>query len=123
MRLVEKGKAILEANKKRERPADSNKCVICGRHKSIDGLYCRQHKIAVDKAMPREKSKAFRYACYRGHVVGFYKTPNGNYKPSYVGMSLRSIPKSILINLDNYCPGFNRQQVKRLKAVVLRLSS
>jgi len=70
----------------------------------------------------RRQLKAFRYVSYHGHVVGFYHNGNGTFVPSYYGMSTAKIPKGKLLDLDNYCPGFTREQVKKLKATVLSLS-
>lgn len=102
------------------------KCVICGRKIKGDAAYCQQHQRQLDKAREeerrRKRPKAVKYVCYRGHVVGFFKNGHDKLKPSYVGMSINGIPKGKLINLDEYCEGYTRQQIKNLKATVLTLS-
>lgn len=103
------------------------KCSICGRKHKNNDTYCRGCQIALDKdkAERRQRQnpngKAVEFIHYQGHVVGFFRK-NGGLVPRYIGMSLSHIPKTKLINLDEYCPGFDRAQIKKLKATVLRLS-
>lgn len=102
------------------------KCVICGRKTKSDAAYCQQHQRQLDKARQEERRrkqpKAVKYACYRGHIIGFFKNGGGKLIASYVGMSTSGIPKGKLINLDEYCEGYTREQIKKLKATVLALS-
>ena len=110
----------------------TRECLICQKRfkkRDDDSPYCREHRKAValaDRdAKDRRKANynAFRFAHYKGHVVGFY--PNGEegtYKPQYVGMSLSGIPKYKLIDLDRYAPGFDRRQIRKLKACVMSLA-
>lgn len=101
------------------------RCLICNR-KTKGDPYCQQHQRQLNKAKEQEgrrnQLKAVKYACYRGHVIGFFKNGNNTLKPSYVGMSINRIPKAKLINLDEYCEGYTRDQIKKLKAAVLTLS-
>jgi len=39
--------------------------------------------------------------------------------PQYCGRDPDKLPKSRLINLDGYCRGYTRQQVKKLKRLCL----
>jgi hypothetical protein len=100
------------------------KCVLCGRKHSLDGPYCRGCKLELDKEKKKKrqadpKRRAVKCLAYRGHVVGLFRK-NGSLIPSYLGMSTAGIPKSKLINLDEYCQGYTRDQVKQFKRVVLR---
>lgn len=103
------------------------KCPICGRKHKNGGDYCRGCQIALDKDKAEERKnknpngRAVKFLHYQGHVVGFFRK-NGHLAARYIGMSLSGIPKTKLINLDGYCPGFDRKQIRRFKAVVLRLS-
>jgi hypothetical protein len=103
------------------------KCPLCDRKHKNDGTYCRGCQIAIDRDKAEEhqrqnpNGKAVKFVHYQGHVVGFFGK-NGKLAARYIGMSLSNIPKRKLINLDEYCPGFDRQQIKHLKATVLRLS-
>lgn len=100
------------------------KCLICSR-KTKGDPYCQQHQRQLDKVREEERRrkqpKAVKYVCYRGHVIGFFKDGGNQLKPSYVGMSTSGIPKGKLINLNEYCEGYTRQQIKKLKATVLAL--
>ena len=102
-------------------------CPICGRKHKNDGAYCRGCQIALDRDNAEERKRqnpdgnAVKFIHYQGHVVGFFKK-NSHLEPRYIGMSISHIPKTKLINLDEYCPGFDREQIKKFKAVVLRLS-
>lgn len=102
------------------------RCLICNRKTKGDSSYCQQHQRELDKLSAEEKQrrkpKAVKYVHYRGHVIGFFKNGHNTLKPSYVGMSVNGIPKGKLINLDEYCPGYTREQIKKLKAAVLALS-
>ena len=104
-----------------------SKCPICDRKHKNDGIYCRGCQIELDndKADKAKRLNGIKNAIklihYQGHVVGFFRK-NGNLVPRYIGMSLSRIPKGKLINLDQYCPGYNRSQIKRFKRVVLKLS-
>jgi hypothetical protein len=103
------------------------KCPICSRKHKNDGTYCRGCQITIDRDKAEERQrqnpngKAVKFVHYQGHVIGFFGK-NGKLAARYIGMSLSGIPKGKLINLDEYCPGFDRKQIKKLKAVVLRLS-
>jgi hypothetical protein len=101
-------------------------CIICGRRHKNGGAYCQLHARELDKQRQEQKARkgknAFRYVQYHGHVVGFYRDGD-KFRPSYVGMSVNGIQKSRLINLDEYCEGYTREQVKRLKVIVLRLAN
>jgi hypothetical protein len=103
------------------------KCPLCDRKHKNGGAYCRACQIALDKDKIEEKKRqsvnlnAVKFVHYQGHVVGFFNK-KGKLIARYIGMGLSHIPKGKLINLDEYCPGFDREQIKRFKAVVLRLS-
>jgi hypothetical protein len=103
------------------------RCQICSRKHKDNGAYCRSCQIAIDRDNAEERKrqnpdgKAVKFVHYQGHVVGFFGK-NGRLIARYIGMSLCGIPKGKLINLDEYCPGFDREQIKKFKAVVLRLS-
>ena len=106
-------------------------CLICqkrfqNRH---DSPYCWEHRKAVameEKAVAdrrKAKNKAFRFVHYKGNVVGMFPNDKeGTYKPQYVGTSLSGIPQYKLIDLDKYVPGFDRKQIRKLKACVISLA-
>jgi hypothetical protein len=55
-------------------------------------------------------------------VVAMYETGHGTYKPEFYGHTISGIAQSKLIDLDRFCQGYTRQQVKKLKACVLSLA-
>jgi len=105
-----------------------HKCTFCGRVVSDGGTLCQEHRRLVVKVREESKhngKKAFRYVQYRGHVIGFFpvgKDGDTVYRPRYIGMSTHGIPKGLLIDLDGYCRGYTRVQIKKLKAAVLKVA-
>ena len=103
------------------------KCPICNRKHKNSGFHCRTCQVALDKDKTQLRKRqnpngnAVKFAYYQGHVIGFFRK-NSHLVARYIGMSLSSVPKGKLINLDEYCPGYDRSQIKNLKATVLRLS-
>lgn len=103
------------------------KCPICNRKHKNEGIHCRTCQAALDKDRAKlhkrqnPNGNAVKFAAYQGHVIGFFRK-NSHLVARYIGMSLSSIPKTKLINLNEYCPGYDRSQIKRLKATVLSLS-
>ena len=100
-----------------------SKCPICDRGIKT-GQYCQQDQRELDKEraeLRKRKRIAFKYLAYAGHVVGLFPK-NGNLVASYIGMSMAGIPKAKLIDLNEYCEGFTRHQIKAFKATVLRVA-
>ena len=99
------------------------KCMLCGRRPArVEGRCAHCQAIIEAEARRKRKPQPWRYVAYRGNVVGFY--PNGGDRliPRLVNRDPAKLPKSRLINLDAYCQGFTRQQVKKMKAAVLAIS-
>jgi len=98
------------------------KCVICEKRPSLNGNgYCQQCEGKVDKdRRSRQPAKPFRYVTYRGYVVGLFPTGEGTYRPRLLSGNPERLPKSITINLNVFCEGFDKAMIKRLKACVLK---
>jgi len=100
------------------------KCVICGRRPSRQGAYCQ---ICADKLDSQKRrngnGEPKHYLTYKGHVVGLYPNGDGQLVPRLLGRNPDKLPKSKTINLNTYCEGFDRGQIKRFKACVLSLAS
>lgn len=99
------------------------KCLICEVRPASDAStqgYCK-HCISQIEADKRRKAKplAFRYATYQGTTIEFRSNGNGTFKPYPITSNPDSLPQRLLINLDKYCAGFTRDQVKKLKRVIL----
>ena len=98
------------------------KCIICDVRPSLNGNgTCHNCEGKIDKERRlRNPAKAYRYVVYRDLVVGLYPSGGGTYRPKQVGINPKRLPKSITINLNRYCEGFTRDQIKKLKVGVLR---
>jgi len=106
------------------------KCHICGvRPATTEQGYCHncQSQLDADRRS-RRPAKPFRYVTYRGVIVGLHRhKSNGDngdtFKVEYITRDPEKLPKSKLINLDTYCPGFTREQVKKLKRLCMRMAT
>lgn len=98
------------------------KCVICGTRPVKVGGRCG---ICSDKIKATERSQKsvqpVKFLLYRGAVVGLFKTKAGTYKGTLLQRSEKHLPKCRTINLDTYCPGYDRQQIKKFKRCVQSL--
>ena len=101
------------------------KCVICERCPAHDGNgYCVNCAARIEAMRKRNNGQqAFRYLTYRGIVVGLF--PNGGEKlvARLLARKPEGLPKGKTINLDNWCEGYTRDQIKRFKAAVLKLAA
>ena len=101
----------------------TRKCLICERRPAREKGYCGNCNAQLEAARRRkQKPRPFRYVTYQGTVVAFHKNGGGTLKPELSGRSPDKLPARTTINLDKYCPGFTRQQVKKLKACVRELA-
>lgn len=103
----------------------SNKCLMCSKTRAKGSMFCRYHSKLVEppKKLPSIYTQAFKFAKYQGNIVAFLPQEDGSFRPSYVGMNASKVPKSKLIDLDTYCPGYTRQQVKKIKNCILAMTS
>ncbi len=110
-----------------------SRCAICERPYRLrsngDNGFCQECKRNIEREQNRSKRRksrqSWRFRLYkvvhhRGHLVGFYEKPGEPEKLQVkpLGVSVESVPKSLLVDLDKYCPGYDRQQVKRMKKAV-----
>ena len=123
-----------------------SKCLICENKPRQVGAYCHNcaQKIeAENKRRGNGKPKPDKYLHYRGQWVGLYvdgvdEEGERQFKPKYLGYTPMpepgakdrvgrllkpKYPMGKTLNLDVYLPGYTREQVKRMKAVVLKLSA
>jgi len=82
--------------------------------------YCKQctSQIEADKRR-KVKPRVFRYATWDGTTIEFVPVGKGVFKAQYCGRNPDTLPQSLLINLDKWCEGFTREQVKKLKRQIL----
>lgn len=100
------------------------KCLVCERRPRHEGkAYCHNClvKIEADKRR-RQAIKPVQYLTYRGHVVALYPNGDGKLQGKLMSTDPQRLPKGITLDLNTYLEGFTREQVKRLKASVLRLA-
>jgi len=99
------------------------KCHICGvRPASTEQGFCHncQAQLEADRRRKRQASKPDKYVTYRGVTIALFKKDGKDeYKPVFSTHDPDKLPKSKLINLDIYCPGFTREQIKKLKKLCL----
>jgi hypothetical protein len=96
------------------------KCLICAIRPSNGEPYCKHcsTQIEADKRH-KQKPRPFRYVTYRGVTFEFRPAKGGRFIPHYIGRNPETLPKKLLIDLNKYCPGFDREQVKKLKRLCL----
>jgi hypothetical protein len=122
------------------------KCLICERKPRSQGVYCHNCAAKVKSEEAKRgngKVKPDKYLHYKGQWVGLYHDgldEDGErlFKPKYLGYAPMpepgakdgigrllkpKHPMAKTLNLDVYLPGYTREQVKRMKAVVLKLSA
>ena len=82
-------------------------------------------KTCHDKIMAatnrRKPEKPEKYLTYRGIVVGLFKSGTGKLRGRLLRISDNRLPKYKTINLNEYCDGFDRAQIKSFKAACLTL--
>lgn len=98
----------------------TRKCHICARRPAAtDTGYCLNCQQQLEATRRRKRADTpYRYVTFRGVTVALYQDGD-TYIPRRVNRDPERLPKSRHINLDIYCPGFTREQVKKLKRLCL----
>ena len=99
-------------------------CVVCDQRPAHNGGICHNcnQKIEAEKRNHKPE-QPFRFATYKGHVVGFYRNGGGNLEPRLLNRKPENLPKNKTLDLNHYIKGFTREQVKRIKSVILQLAN
>lgn len=100
------------------------KCVICERRpaQTPEG-YCGNCDSKLEAQNRRKQAnEPVKFLTYRGFVVGLYRNGKGMLTPKLLRRSPDNLPKTRTLDLNRYCDGFTRQEVKRFKACVLQLA-
>ncbi|MDD2730825.1 MAG: hypothetical protein PHW33_01730 [Candidatus Portnoybacteria bacterium] len=106
------------------------KCIICEVRPVQKGHaagYCKQcaDQIAARSARA-PKTEVEKYLYYRGKVAAVIYTHSENgvrkFKVVQVFKSVDTLPKGKVINLDTYCEGYTRDQIKKFKRVLAAAS-
>jgi len=110
-----------------------SRCINCDRpyQRRPNGAngYCQRCHRRLNQSLSAERRRkarqCWRYRLHRvihhkGHLVGVYEPSRGSttYQSKALTVALNRVPKSVLIDLDKYCPGYDRRQVKKMKRVV-----
>lgn len=97
------------------------KCLICGVRPAVERGFCHNCLTSMDaeRRHKRQARKADKYVTYRGVTVALRSNGDGEYKASFSTLNPERIAKKRLINLDGYCPGYDRGQIKKLKRLCL----
>ena len=99
-------------------------CVICDKRPAGDSGRCPICSQKLEAENHRNgKRKVFRFLTYRGSVVALYPNGEGRFVPELVKRDPAKLPKNITLDLNTYLEGFDRAQIKRMKAAVLQLAS
>ena len=99
------------------------KCVVCGvRPMTVRGR-CKVCHDQITAASNRKKpEKPEKYLTYRGIVVGLFQSGAGKLRGRLLRISDTRLPKYKTINLNEYCQGYDRTQIKSFKAACLQLA-
>lgn len=100
------------------------KCQICGRRPvANEQQYCNHCQAQIEAAKRRKRQpKVFRYVTYRGVTFAFYNGDGDKLRAELTTRNPETLPQRLLINLDTYCPGFTRDQIKKLKRLCLSVT-
>ena len=103
-----------------------SKCLICEQRPARVKGMCPPCHDQVDKEARQRNARANKpkyYLTYKGHVVGLYSEKGGTLKARYEPkINAGHLPKTITIDLNGYCEGYTREQIKRFKACVLQVA-
>lgn len=100
-----------------ETQTKTRKCHICGlRPAKSENGFCHdcQNSINAERQQKRQAAGFDKYIHYQGVTVAL-KAKNGTYVPSFYSGNIKRIPRCRLINLDGYCAGYTREQIKKFK--------
>jgi len=99
------------------------KCIICEKRPAqTEAGYCLNCGGHIEAETKRKAIKPFRYVTYKGNVVAFFKNGGDSLIPRLVTRKPECLPKKITLDLNTYIHGFTREQVKKLKRVVLSMA-
>jgi len=100
------------------------KCLICEKHSASDNGFCHNcgDKLKSQRVQKQAK-QAYRFLTYRGDVVGLYQNGGGKFVAILLKRDPAGLPKGKTLDLNEYLPGFTREQVKKFKTTVLKLAS
>lgn len=100
------------------------KCVICDRRPAKGNGNCTSCDSKIEAHKRRRKPEQPQtYLTYKGHVVGLFSDGNGMLDAKLLNRNSKNLPKTKTLNLNRYCEGYTREQIKSFKACVLQLAN
>lgn len=106
-----------------------SKCVICDvKPSQTEKGYCHNCNAKIEAMKSNRKPEAHRYITFKGVVIGCFPKgkPTKDTPQMYDAVKLHvdpdRLPKRKTINLNTYCEGYTRDQVKKFKRVIARMS-
>ncbi len=99
-------------------------CVICEQRPANGNGFCHNCDTKLEaKRKAKNGDKPKHFLTYRGHVVGLFHSTKGMLKAQLLKCNPDNLPKLKTLDLNRYCEGFTRTQIKDFKACVLRLAN
>jgi len=99
-------------------------CVICEQRPANGNGFCHNCDSKLESQRKRKNgNQPKHFLTYRGHVVGLFPDGGDTLKARLLKRSPLGLPRGKTLDLNHYCEGFTRAQVKEFKACVLRLAS
>ena len=94
-----------------------SKCIVCGTRPQVtEKGYCGNCSSQIAATRNNRAPQPFQYLHWKGIVVGLIRDAAGKIHGEATKRSLEKLPAGKVLNLDAYCPGYTREQIKRLKA-------
>jgi len=99
-------------------------CIICEHRPANGDGFCHNCNSKLESQRKRKNgNQPKHFLTYRGHVVGLFPNGEGMLKARLLNRNPDTLPKGKTLDLNRYCEGFSRAQVKDFKACVLRLAN
>lgn len=99
-------------------------CVICEQRPANGNGFCHNCDSKLESQRKRKNgNQPKHFLTYRGHVVGLFHKGSGMLEARLLNRNPDNLPKTRTLDLNRYCEGFTRQEVKRFKACVLQLAN
>jgi len=99
-------------------------CIICEQRPGNGNGFCHNCDSKLESQRKRKNgNQPKHFLTYRGHVVGLFPNSSGMLRARLLKRNPDNLPKRKTIDLNRYCEGFTRAQIKDFKACVLGLAN
>lgn len=104
------------------------KCMICDTRPATIGSFCRNCHGAIEAETRRSQESRRvpapdRFITYQGKVIAMFDQGGGMGKYQRYNKEPGKLVKAKTIDLNVFCDGFARDEIKRLKRLVLDLTN